>query len=162
MFVDILLYFFYFNVHLPFIFYFLFPLIIFYSLCYYSCSDVSPFSPFHPVPSISFKWYTCRFSCPWVMCVNSSAIPFPVLYLHPHGYSVTAYLYFLIPSPLHLFLHIPLPSGNHHNALHIHDSVSVLLVCSVCFLDTIVDRYIFFAILMFVVLIIFFFLNKSL
>ena len=38
-----------------------------------------------------------------------------------------------------------LPFGNHQNALHIHDSVS-LLVCLVCFLDSIVDRYVFIAI----------------
>ena len=47
--------------------------------------------------------------------------------LHPHGYSVTTYLCFLIPSPLHPFPHTPLPSGSHQNALCIHDPVSVLL-----------------------------------
>ena len=49
--------------------------------------------------------------------------------VHPHGDSVTTYLYFLIPSPLHPFLHTPFPSGNHQNALCIHDCVSMLLVC---------------------------------
>ena len=56
------------------------------------------------------------------------------------------YLYFLIPSPLHPFPHTTLPSGNHQNVLHIHDSVSVLLVYLVCFLDSIVDKYVFIAI----------------
>ena len=37
------------------------------------------------------------------------------------------------PSPLHSFPHNLLPSGNHQNTLHIHDYVSVLLVCLVCF-----------------------------
>ena len=34
------------------------------------------------------------------------------------------------PTPPH-----PLPSGNYKNTLHINDSLSVLLVCLVCFLD---------------------------
>ena len=81
--------------------------------------------------------------------------------LHPHDYSVTTYLYFLIPSPLYPFPHSPLPSGNHQNILCIHDSISFILVCLVCFLDSIVDRFVFFAILLFIILI-FFFLYKSL
>ena len=74
--------------------------------------------------------------------------------LHPHGYSVTIYLYFLIPSTLHPFAHIALLSGNHQNVLRICDSVLVLLVCLV--LDLIVDRYVFIATLLFIVLIFFF------
>ena len=70
-------------------------------------------------------------------------------------------LYFLIPSLLHPFPHTCLTSGNHQNVLCIHDSVSVL-VCLVCFLDSIVDRCVFIAILLFIVLIFFFFLNESL
>ena len=79
--------------------------------------------------------------------VSSLAFPFPMLYFTSHGYSVTTYLYFLISSPLHPFPHNPLPSGNHQNALCIHDSVYVLLVCIVCFLDSIANRYVFIAIL---------------
>ena len=82
-------------------------------------------------------------SCPWVIRISSLATPFLHCTLHPHGYSVTTYLYFLIPSPLHPLPHVPFPSGNHHNALRIHDSVSVLLVCLVCFLDTVVDSFVF-------------------
>ena len=52
-------------------------------------------------------------SCPWAICISSSATPFLILYFTSHGYSVTTYLYFLIPSPLHPFSPIPLPSGNH-------------------------------------------------
>ena len=51
-------------------------------------------------------------SCPWVMSVSSLAAPFPVLYFTSHGYSVTTYLYFLIPSPLYPFSHTPFPYGN--------------------------------------------------
>ena len=87
------------------------------------------------------------------------SISYTVLYIS-HGYSVTTYLYFLIPSPLHPLPHTLLPSGNHQNTLCIHDCVSVLRVCLICFLDLIVDRYVFFAILLFIVLILF--LSKSL
>ena len=79
--------------------------------------------------------------------------------LHLHGYSVTTYLYFLIPSPPHPFPHISFPSGNHQNNLCVHDSVSIL-VCFACFLDSIVDRFVLIAILLFTVLI-YLFLNKS-
>ena len=37
--------------------------------------------------------------------------------LHSNGYSVTTYLYFLIPSPPHPLPYTPLPSDNHQNAL---------------------------------------------
>ena len=100
-------------------------------------------------------------SCPWVMCISSLATPFPILYF-TSPWLFCGYL-FVLPNPLTSspIPHNPLPSCNHQNALCIHDSVSVLLVCLLCFLHSIVDRYIFFAILLFMVLI-FFFLNKSL
>ena len=50
------------------------------------------------------------------------AIPTPLVMSMDHMYkffgysiscSVTTYLYFFIPSPLHLFPHTPLPPGNH-------------------------------------------------
>ena len=49
-------------------------------------------------------------------------------------------------------------SGNDQNAFCINDSVSDL-VCLVCFLDSIVNRFVFFAIFLFIVLNLFF-LNK--
>ena len=96
--------------------------------------------------------------CPWVMHMCSLATPFPILYF------ISPWLYF---NYLFAFLNLvnsspippsPLPSGNHQNALCVHDSVSVL-VHLVCFLDSIVDRYVFIAILLFIFLIIFF-LNR--
>ena len=96
---------------------------------------------------------------PSVTHISSLATPFPYCSLHPQGYSVTTYLY-LIPSPLHPFPPTPLVSGKHQNALSIHESVSVLLVHFVCFLDSIVDKYVFIAILLFIVLI--FFLKETL
>ena len=47
------------------------------------------------------------------------------------------------------------PADNPPNDLHTYDSVSVLLVCLVCFLDSIVDSYVLIAILMFIALIFF-------
>ena len=63
--------------------------------------------------------------------------------------------------PFPPFSHFPLPADNPPNDLHIYDSISVLVVCLVCFcfLDSVVDGCEFINILMFIVLILFF-LNK--
>ena len=58
--------------------------------------------------------------------------------------------------PFSLF---PLPTDNHPNDLYIYVSVSVLFVCLVCYLDSIIDSCEFIAILMFIVLIFFFLYN---
>ena len=97
--------------------------------------------PLPPSTPTSLRQSKHNCSCSWVMCISSLAISF----LHPHGYCVTTYLY-LITSPLHPFPHTPISSGSHQNTLCIHDSVSVL-VCLVCFLDSIVDRYVFISII---------------
>ena len=93
--------------------------------------------------------------CPWVMHIRSLATPFPIMYF-TSPWLFCNYLFVLHPltsssSPLH----IP-PSGNHQNTLCIHDSVSLLLVCLVCFLESTVNTFVFFAILLFIVLIFFF------
>ena len=92
--------------------------------------------------------------------LSSLATSFPILYF-TSPWLFYNYLFVLLnplassPIPPH-----PLPAGNHQNALCIHESVSVL-VCLVCFLDSIVDRYVFIAFLVFIVLT-FFSINKSL
>ena len=108
----------------------------------------------------SLRQHPHHCACPWVLCVTSLAAPFPILYF------TSPWLFcnhlFVLLNPL-TFSPIPphhLLFGNHQNALYIHDSDSVL-VCLVCFLDSIVDKYVFFDILLSIVLI-FFFLNKSL
>ena len=118
------------------------------------------FPPLPPPPSTphSLRQSPDHCSCPWVMRVSSLATPFLYCTLHLHSYCITTYLYFFIFSPLHPFPYMPPPSGNHQNALCIHNSVSVFLVCLVCFLDSIVDRYVFIAIL-FIVLTLFLFLS---
>ena len=85
------------------------------------------------------------------MCISSLATPFLILYfISPWLFWNYFFVLFnsLPSSPIPPTL---LPSGNHQNAVWIHDSVSVLLVCLVCFLDSIVDRYVFIAILLFIV-----------
>ena len=70
-----------------------------------------------------------------------------------HDYSVKTNLHFLIPSPFSSIPHNFHRSGNHQNFLCMYDFVSVLLVCLFCFLDSIVDRCVFIAILLFIFLI---------
>ena len=93
--------------------------------------------------------------------ISSLATPFPIPYFIS-AWLFSNYLLVLV-NPLTSSPILPqcLPSDNDQNVLHLHESVSVLLVCLVCFLDSIVDRYVFIAILLFIVLILFF-LNKSL
>ena len=92
--------------------------------------------------------------------VGSLAAPFPILYFISPQLFCNCRFVLLFPSPLHALSHTPFSSGNHQDALHIHDSVSVLLVCIVYVLDSIVERYVFFAIVLFIALIFFFFLNN--
>ena len=67
--------------------------------------------------------------------ISSWAPPFPTLYFTspwpspPQGYSVTTYLYFLIPSPLHPSPTSP-SAGNYQNMLCIH-----ICLCSSCSLS---------------------------
>ena len=56
--------------------------------------------------------------------------------LHPQDNLVTTNFYF-IPSLYSLIPPTPLVSGNYQNVLCIYESVSILLVCLFCFLDSI-------------------------
>ena len=127
---------------------------IFYWLCYYCCPKFSSFPPLHPLSPILSSHLPLS-SCPWVRHGSSLATPFPILFLTSPCLFCAYQLCFLFPVPF------PLPTDNPPNDLHIYDSLSVLLVCLVCFLDSSVDSWKFIAIVMFIVLI-FFFLNKSL
>ena len=89
-----------------------------------------PLSPSTQHPhSLRISPHHC--SCPWVICISSLATPFSytLCTVHPHGYSVTIYLYFLIPSPLH-----PLPHSPSH--LAIIKTLSVSMILSLFFLFT--------------------------
>ena len=88
----------------------------------------SSFAPFHPAPySLQQSPHHC--SCPLIVHIKVLWL-LSFIYCTLHGYSVTTYLYFLIPSPLHPFPHTPLPSGNNQNTLCIHDCL-----CSSCLLS---------------------------
>ena len=146
------------TIYLAIYFYLRYFKIIFYCLCYYSCPDFPPLplSTQHP-QSLRQSSHCC--SCPWVMLTSSLATQFPSLYF------TSPWLFcnhlFVLLNPL-TFSHIPpypLLSNNHQTILHIYDSVPVL-VCLICFLDSIVDRCVFMPILLFIVLI--FFLNNTL
>ena len=77
--------------------------IIFYWLCYYSCASFSPLPLHHPAPPLPQAIPTPLFlPMGHVYKFFGYSISYTV---HPHGYSVTTYLYFLIPSLLHPFSH---------------------------------------------------------
>ena len=78
-------------------------------------------SPLCPSTPHSLRQSPHHRSCPWLTHVSSLASPFPVLYFASPR---LLYLYFPIPSPLHPFPPVPLPSGSHHSALCVRDSVS--------------------------------------
>ena len=86
-------------------------------------SQFSPFVPIHPASP------TPSGNPPTIGHIHGSCIQvlwlLHLLYctLHPHGYSITTYLHFLIPSPPHPFPHTLLPSGNHQNSLCSHGSI---------------------------------------
>ena len=106
-------------------------------------SQLSPYCP----PSPSTLPFPQAIPMPLFMSMGHTykflAAPYPILYF-TSPWLFCNYL-FVLPNPLTSspILPYPLPSGNHQNHLCIHDSVSVLLVCLVCFLGSIIGRYIF-------------------
>ena len=145
----------------------LFFLSIFYWLCYYSCPIFSlPFLPLHPAPSLPPASPTLT-SCPWVVHISSVAPPFPILFLTSPCLVCTYNLGFLFPVPFLPFSTLHFPADVIHPCdLYFCDSVSIL-VCFVWFLflfflGSVVDSCEFVVILLFIFLIIFFFLDKSL
>ena len=132
------------QVRVHFLIYFLFKIICLLLLYFidYAITVVLTFPPLSPSThhSLSLMQSPHHCSCPWVMCISSLATLFPILYfISP--WLLCNYLFVLL-NPLtssSIPLYLP-PSGNHQNALGIHDSVSVL-VCLLCFLVSIVDEY---------------------
>ena len=86
-------------------------------------SQFSPLVPFHLASPHSLRQspYHCPYSWVWLLY-------FECCTLHPHNYSVTTNLYFLILSPFSPIPLTPLPPGNCPNVPCICESVSVLLV----------------------------------
>ena len=141
---------------------------IFYWLCYYSCPVFfSPLFPsaFEPPVPPSFRHLR---SCPWVVHICSLASPFPKLFLTSPCLFSTYHLCFLFPVSFPPFSSLPSPTDNPPCDLYFCESVPVLVVCLVlsvfvfAFLGLVVDSCEFVVTLLFVFLIFFFFLNKSL
>ena len=119
-----------------------------------------PLYPTHPLPP-TFQPLSL---CPWVVHVSSLAYTLPILFL-------TSPVYFqrneFATYSLYLFQHSPLPfpDDNPPCDLHFCVSVPVLVVClvwfSFFFLGFVADSCEFVVILLFILLIIFF-LDKSL
>ena len=118
---------------------------------------------FPPVPSStqyphSLQQPPTLSSCPWVVHISSLASPFPILFL-----TSTLCIWY---RPLMLLLSctfspiLPPPTETPPCDLCIYDSVPVLLVCSVCYLDSVIDRCEFVTTLVFIILI--FILHNSL
>ena len=141
---------------------------VFYWLCYYSC----PISPLYsPPPCTPLPTHiTPISSCPRVIHRRSLASLFPILFLtSPFHLSLSIFylqLCFFFPVPF-----LPLSASqsladNPPCHLHFCDSVPFLVVCLVCFCfffsGSVVDSYEFVVILLFIFLIIFFFLDRSL
>ena len=110
-------------------------------------------------------------SCPWVIHISSLASPFPILFLTSPCLFYSYSLCFLFPVHFPPFSPLPLPGDNLPCDCHFCESVPILVVCLVrfcvrfhdcfCFLVSVVDNF-EFAILLFIVFIFFFFLDKSL
>ena len=126
---------------------------IYFKLFFIDCAIkvVSVFSPLPP--STQYSPHSQAVPTPLFlfmgMHISSLATSFAILYfISP--WLFCNYLFVLLnPLTSNPFLYIPLPSGNCQNAFH--NSVSVLIVCLVSFLDSVVDRCVFIAILLFIV-----------
>ena len=101
--------------------------------------------PLRPLPSTPHLLRQSSHHCsrPGVMHISSLATPFPMLYFTSPWLFYNSLFVLLNPFTSSPIPHMPLPSGNHQNALRIHDSVAVL-VCLVWLLDSIIDRNLFF------------------
>ena len=131
-----------------------------YCLCYHSCSKFPPVPPSTQAYTHSLRQSPRCCPHPWVIHTCSLATIFPMLsftspWLFCNNQFVLLNFFTFFAPPLHSLL-----SGNHLNVC-IYYSVSVLLVHLFCFLDSIIDGYVFIAILLFIFFI-FFFLKKTL
>ena len=116
---------------LSYILFMLLQLSQFFSLC--SLYPVPPpFPPLQAIPTL------LSMSMGHAYMFFGYCIPYAVLYTP----MTICNSQFVLLNPFTFMAYPPKPftSGNHQNVLCIQDSVSVLLVCSFCFLDSIVDR----------------------
>ena len=120
-----------------------------YNIIFISCSHPSDQTLYnlqsdHPIKSRTHL-------TPYVV-IRILSIIFSMLYFTSPRLFCSTNLYFLIPSPFLPFSPKPPSSCKCQNVPCIYESVSVLLLCLFCFLDSIIDRYAFVAILLFIFL----------
>ena len=96
---------------------------------------VVPFPPPHFTPSCppTFSHSPPYSSCPWVILINSLASTFPTLFLPSPCLISTYHLCYLFSVPLPPLSPSCSPIDNPSCDVHFCGSVSVLVVCSVCF-----------------------------
>ena len=126
-----------------------------YSLCYYSCPKFSPFDPLQSALT-SLRQSLQHCPSPWVIHICSLATLFPMLY-NTSPWLFCNYLFVLF-NPFTFFTHPSQPPSHLPTIKTFPASVILFLLCLFCYLDSIVDRYVFIAILLFIFLI----LSKSL
>ena len=122
-----------------------------------------PFIPLHPAPTPPTIIPPLQLMSMGCTSALTSLFLTPCL-TSPHVFYAYQ-LCFLFPVPFpSLILPLQLPTDNPPWDLHFCDSVPVLVVClfCFCFLGSVVDSCKFVVIFLFVVLIFFFFLDKSL
>ena len=130
--------------------------------------QLSQFFPLCPPPSSTshfLRQFPQLCSHPWVLHVSSLCTTFSMWYFKSPW--LFCNYQFVLPNPSASSPIFPNPLSiwqpSEWSCIHdcIHDSVSVLLLRLVCFLGSIVDRYVFIDTLLFIILI-FFFLSKFL
>ena len=124
-----------------------------------------PFIPHCPAPLLQ-PAFPHLSSCLWVIHISSLASLFPILFLTSPCLFCTYHLCFLFPVPFPSFSPLHVCANNLLCDLYFCESVPVLVVCSFIFAFVffmfVVDSCEFVVILMFIVLTLFYFLDKSL
>ena len=125
---------------------------------------VVPCPPLHSTPScLPPSHIPLESSCPWVIHISSLASTSPILFLPSPCLFSTYHLGYLFSVPFPLLSPSHSPVDNPPCELHFCDSVPVLVVfSSFLFFGLVVDSCEFIVILLFIFLIFFFFLDKSL
>ena len=90
----------------------------------------TPLDPAHPLPPTSPPPYS---SCPWVILISPLASTFPTLFLPSPCLFSTYHLCYLLSVPFPHLYPFQSPIDNPPCDLHFCGSVSVLVVCLVCF-----------------------------
>ena len=114
--------------------------------------------PAHPIPPASSPISSCQ----WVIHIRSLASPFPILFLTSPCLFSTYYLCYLFPVPFPPFPLNPFPTDNPPCDLHFGDTIPVLVVCLVVFVLGLVVDSCEFVVILLLIFLTFYILDKSL